>query len=255
MPTPSPETILILRSLEAINETLKGLAQRGSATSEVEVDAPPLREEVPVVEVSAVPRNPHQDIKRELQKIRLPEFSGGRSGIRAESWLEEMTRCLTLQEYTSTSKSKLAIFQLKGAALNWWGNQERQLHLTPDTVPWELFVEKFKGKYLPASYQEEQAGALHALVQRHLSVEEYEERFMELVKYVPYLDNDERQVERFVYGLNAKIRAQVRMWKPSSVAEAVDCARYTEEMLGAKPIRSFNSQQSWFAGKTPRSYL
>jgi hypothetical protein len=103
-------------------------------------------------------------------------------------------------------------------------------------------VEKFKGKYLPTSYQEEQAGALHALVQRHLSVEEYEERFMELVKYVPYLDNDERQVERFVYGLNAKIRAQVRMWKPSSVAEAVDCARYTEEMLGAKPIRSFNSQ-------------
>ena len=72
VPAPSPETILILRSLEAINETLRGLAQRGSATSEVEVDAPPLREEVPVVEVSAVPRNPHQDIKRELQKIRLP---------------------------------------------------------------------------------------------------------------------------------------------------------------------------------------
>ena len=42
-------------------------------------------------------------------------------------------------------------------------------------------------------------------------MEEYEERFMELVKYVPYLDNDEHQVEHFVYGLNAKIRAQVRM--------------------------------------------
>ena len=66
MPAPSLETVLILRSLEAINETLRGLAQRGSATLEVEVDAPPLREEVPVVEVSAVPRNPHQDIKREL---------------------------------------------------------------------------------------------------------------------------------------------------------------------------------------------
>ena len=49
VPAPSPETVLILRSLEAINETLMGLAQRGIATSEVEVDAPPLREEVPVV--------------------------------------------------------------------------------------------------------------------------------------------------------------------------------------------------------------
>jgi hypothetical protein len=43
---------------------------------------------------------------------------------------------------------------------------------------------------------------------------------MELVKYVSYMDNDQRQAERFVYGLNPKIRAMVWMWKPSSVAEA-----------------------------------
>jgi hypothetical protein len=49
---------------------------------------------------------------------------------------------------------------------------------------------------------------------------------MELVKYVSYMDNDQRQAERFVYGLNPKIRAMVRMWKPSSVAEAVENARY-----------------------------
>ena len=43
VPATSPEAILILRSLEAINETLRELAHRGSATSEVEVDSPPLR--------------------------------------------------------------------------------------------------------------------------------------------------------------------------------------------------------------------
>ena len=53
---------------------------------------------------------------------------------------------------------------------------------------------------------------------RNKTVEEYEIRFMELVKYVSYMDNDQRQAERFVYGLNPKIRAMVRMWKPSSVA-------------------------------------
>jgi hypothetical protein len=40
-------------------------------------------------------------------------------------------------------------------------------------------------------------------------MEEYEIRFMELVKYVSCLDTDQRQVERFVYGLNPKIRAMV----------------------------------------------
>ena len=50
------------------------------------------------------------------------------------------------------------------------------------------------------------------LIQGNKTVEEYEISFMELVKYVPYLDIDERQAERFVYGLNPQIRAMVRMW-------------------------------------------
>ena len=65
-------------------------------------------------------------------------------------------------------------------------------------------------------------------------MEEYEIMFMELVKYVPYLDTDERQAERFIFGLNPRIRAMVRMWKPSTMAEAVECARYAEEHLGIK---------------------
>ena len=45
---PSPKMVLILRSLEAINETLRGL-QRGSTKPEVEVEAPPLREGDPEI--------------------------------------------------------------------------------------------------------------------------------------------------------------------------------------------------------------
>lgn len=57
-------------------------------------------------------------------------------------------------------------------------------------------------------------------------MEEYEIRFMEPVKHIHYLDSDERQVERFIFGLNPHIRALVSMWKPSSVAEAIECGRY-----------------------------
>jgi hypothetical protein len=174
---------------------------------------------------------PPGDITRELQKIKLPEFAGGRASECAEAWLEGMTRWFALRDYTSNSKAKIAIFQLRDSALNWWGNLERQLHLTPDTVSWELFEERFRRKYLPAYYEEQQVGAFHALIQGPRTVEEYEIRFMELVKYVSYMDTDQRQADRFVYGLNPKIRAMVRMWKPSSVAEAVESARYAEEHI------------------------
>ena len=74
-------------------------------------------------------------------------------------------------------------------------------------------------------------GSFHALVQGNMTIEEYEIRFMELVKYVSYMDNDQRQAEHFIYGLNLKIRAMVQMWKPSSVAEAVKNAHSTEEHM------------------------
>eukprot|EP00253_Pinus_taeda_P017640 PITA_17640 len=133
---------------------------------------------------------------------------------------------------------------------------EKQLHLTSDNVPWELFEERFRAKYLPPYFQQQQARAFHTLIQGNKTVEEYEIRFMELVKYIHYLDSDERQAEHFIFGLNPCIRALVSMWKPSSVAEAIECGRYAEEHLGIKkdmgPAGPF---QSIFPGKTPRNFF
>jgi hypothetical protein len=86
---------------------------------------------------------PPKDITRELQKIKLLEFVGGHAIECVEAWLEGITRCFSLRDYASNSKEKIAIFQLRDSALNWWGNLERQLHLTPDTVSWELFKKRF----------------------------------------------------------------------------------------------------------------
>jgi hypothetical protein len=77
---------------------------------------------------------PPEEITREMQKIKLPEFAGGHSSECGEAWLEGMTQCFTLRDYASTSEEKTMIFQLRDNALNWWGKLERQLHLTLDTV-------------------------------------------------------------------------------------------------------------------------
>jgi hypothetical protein len=78
---------------------------------------------------------------------------------------------------------------------------------------------------------------------------------MELVKYVSYMDSDQRQAERFIYGLNPRIRAMVRMWKPSSVAEAVESARYVEEHMNLTGgARSTFPHRPGFVGKTPRTF-
>jgi hypothetical protein len=69
--------------------------------------------------------------------------------------MDGMMQCFSLTDYASTSKVKIMIFQLKNSALNWWGNLERQLHLTPDIVSWDLFEERVRRKYLVAYYEEQ----------------------------------------------------------------------------------------------------
>jgi hypothetical protein len=105
-PPPSPELALILRSLEAINETLKGRQPAGT-----EVEPPLSGMGNPEASRDSGGGPPPEDITRELQKIKLLEFAGGCASERAEAWLEGMTRCFSLRDYASNSKAKISIFQ------------------------------------------------------------------------------------------------------------------------------------------------
>ena len=113
LPPPLPELALILRSLEAINETLKGHQPAG-----IEVEPPPSGMGNPEASRDSGGGPPPKDITQELQKIKLPEFVKGRASERVEAWLEGMTRCFDLREYVSTSKENIAIFQLRDSSLN-----------------------------------------------------------------------------------------------------------------------------------------
>jgi hypothetical protein len=82
---PSPELALILCSLKAINETLKGCQ-----SADVEVETPPSGVGNPEAFMDSEGGPPPGDITRELQKIKLPEFVGGRASEHVEAWLEGM---------------------------------------------------------------------------------------------------------------------------------------------------------------------
>jgi hypothetical protein len=85
---------------------------------------------------------------------------------------------------------KIVMFHLRDNALNWWGNLERHFNLTPDTVSWDNFEERFNRKYFPTYYDEQKVGPFHSLAQGNKTVEEYKIRFMDLVIYVSYIDTD-----------------------------------------------------------------
>jgi hypothetical protein len=80
---PFPELALILCSSEDINESLKGLQSK-----DVEVEPPPSRMGDPKESRDSNRGPPRGDITRELQKIKLSYFVGGRASELVEAWLE-----------------------------------------------------------------------------------------------------------------------------------------------------------------------
>lgn len=69
------------------------------------------------------------------------------------------------------------------------------------------------------------------------------------------MDTGQHQEDRFIYGLNPKIREMVHTWKPSLVAEVIGLARYFEEHLYLKHgNKTIFPQRSSFMGKAPRTF-
>ncbi|KAL5835340.1 hypothetical protein ACOSQ4_014837 [Xanthoceras sorbifolium] len=98
-------------------------------------------------------------------------------------------------------------FLLKDRAKDWWKALQRR---HPEGVSWADFRKEFSEKFYPKSYRHARVEEFFRLEQGSMSVADYERRFLELIRVVPYIaDNEEEKANRFAVGLNLKIRAYV----------------------------------------------
>jgi len=174
------------------------------------------------------------DIMKEVQKSKLPEFMGLEGGSKAEAWVMAVKRALSFKAYTSTEKAQISMSLLKGDALLWWINEEMKMQVTPVQVTWEMFEEAFRTRYLSEEYKHQQVGAFHEVRQNGRSIEDYEAEFYSLVHHVDYMADDRRQAERFLHGLDPLVRAEVAMWKPTTMATTTSLAKQVLRKINMK---------------------
>ncbi|KAL5760554.1 hypothetical protein ACOSQ2_019392 [Xanthoceras sorbifolium] len=80
----------------------------------------------------------------------------------------------------------------------------------PEGITWADFQRKFKDRFYPKSYKDTQIEEFFRLEQGSLSVVEYEKKFSDLIRAVPFTaDNEEQKANKFAVGLNSRIRAYV----------------------------------------------
>ena len=61
----------------------------------------------------------------------------------------------------------------------------------PDGISWDQFQQEFTDRFFPQSHKDSKIEEFFKLEQKNMSVSEYEKRFSELVRLVPYIQADE----------------------------------------------------------------
>ena len=81
----------------------------------------------------------------------------------------------------------MATFNLNGKASIWWEDLKNMKGVREEDLSWKRFEKYFWKKYLSERYFDEKAKEFYELKLGQLTMEEYVNKFLDLLRYVPYI--------------------------------------------------------------------
>jgi hypothetical protein len=98
-------------------------------------------------------------------------------------------------------KAQVATFNLDGKASIWWEELKNMKGVREEDLSWKRFEKYFRKKYLSKIYFDEKAKEFYELKLGKLTIEEYVNKFLDLLRYVPYIKEEKVKEQRFIIGL------------------------------------------------------
>ena len=119
----------------------------------------------------------------EFKKARPPTFNGEiKNGQEVESWILTTRKYFQVQDYSGNMKPRVAIFNLTGRASIWWEHFRQVKKINERRIVWKQFQ-----KYLSDRYYDDKIKELHELKLGQNTMEEYANKFLELLRYLRYI--------------------------------------------------------------------
>ena len=130
----------------------------------------------------------------ELKKINPPTFYGGnKRGEDVESWLLGMRRYFQLYQYSPNLEARIAIYHLKGKTSIWWDELVQVKWINENKITWQQFKKYFQHTYLSEHYYDRKIQEFFELKLGNMTMEEYERKFLEFLRYVDYIKDEKGQ--------------------------------------------------------------
>ena len=128
---------------------------------------------------------------------------------------------------TDEQRVLFSSFLMEDRAKDWWDSVERRY---PNGISWDQFQQEFTDRFFPQSHKDSKIEEFFKLEQKNMSVSEYEKKFSELVRLVPYIQADEvLKCKRFLSGLQHHIRVHLSVVPQNRFEDLVEAALRVEQ--------------------------
>ena len=142
-----------------------------------------------------------------VQKLGAKPYDGSGDPEAAWLWLDRVNKVYGVMGCTDEHRVLFSSFLMEDRAKNLWDAVERRY---PNGISWEQLQQEFTDRFFPQSHKDSKIEEFFRLEQKNMLVSDYEKRFSELVRLVPYIQDDEAmKCKRFLVELQHRIRVHL----------------------------------------------
>ena len=124
----------------------------------------------------------------------------------------------------------------------WWDQLNQAKNLDEKRISWRQFKGYFQEKYFFEHYYERKMKELFELKLGTMTMEEYEKRFFELLKYVDFIKDEKVKIQRFLSGLPSFYSDKIQYDNPETLEEAIRRENHLYEQSTGISFFKKNSQ-------------
>jgi hypothetical protein len=177
----------------------------------------------------------HKLMPEEFKKAKPPTFDGDiKKGEEAEVLLLGLKKYFRVHDYSKNLKAQITIFNLNGKASIWWVDLRNVKGVHEKNMSWKQFEKYFKNKYLSEKYFDGKTKEFYELKLGQLTIDEYTNKFLEPMRYVPYIKDEKVKMQRFISGLPQFYRDIIEFDEPITLEDNIQKVRYFYEKFKSK---------------------
>jgi hypothetical protein len=176
------------------------------------------------------------NIQEEINKIKPPTFDDEhKKNEYVETWMLGMRNYFQVHNYFAHEEGRIVIYHLKGKESMWWDQFVQVKHINENKVTWREFKRYFQNKYLTKRYYYKKMKDFFELDLGSMTIDEYERRFLYLLKYVAFIKDEQVKIQRYLSGFPSFISDKIQYDDPKTLEETIRRAKFLYDQQRGRP--------------------